>query len=69
MRCILVIIGRISSNELKCNYLKNYALRFKSTSNFEHFESNDEPHSLISSVILNCQKGPVSELPSVVKHY
>ena len=48
---------------IKSSYLRNkirfseyFALFLKSASNFEHFQTADDPHSLRISEIISCQK-------------
>ena len=60
MTSILLIIGRISCNKFKCNYLKNQKLLkifLKFTSNSEYFEKKDESHSLSIFGISDCEGG------------
>ena len=63
MTCILFVIGRIHSDQVKCNYLKKkiFVLNFfasflKSKSNFERFETKCDSPTLRICEITDCEK-------------
>ena len=63
MTSILFVMIRIYGRQFKCNYLKKktfpeiLAPFLKFTSNFEHFETSDDPHRLFISKIMDCEIG------------